>query len=220
MLRQLLPHVRRSANLRASREAMSSWTNALESTLDRLDVPLMLCDADLRVQWANSSADEILAHNCLLRITAGRLQARSPSDNAILDRVVRTVACSSVKSEIGILGADQDHPLQVRAAACPRDEFAAQGGRVALFLSQHGLGSRIDPADLGILYQLTPAEARLAACLAGRDSLASYSEHRGIAIGTARNQLKQVLAKTSTRSQSELVRTLCSSAVARGLRAH
>jgi DNA-binding CsgD family transcriptional regulator/PAS domain-containing protein len=63
------------------------------------------------------------------------------------------------------------------------------------------------PAErLARVYGLTPAEAKLAAALAGGSSLGAYADNARITIGTARWYLKQVLAKTGAHRQSELVR--------------
>ncbi|MEP7008614.1 MAG: hypothetical protein ABI810_21725 [Sphingomonas bacterium] len=69
----------------------------------------------------------------------------------------------------------------------------------------------LDPADIAALFGLTPAEAHLAAALGTGSSVADHAAERGITIGTARIQLKQVLAKTAAGRQSELVRQLCGS---------
>ena len=54
------------------------------------------------------------------------------------------------------------------------------------------------------LYRLTPTEARLATLIAQGISLAEAAEILGIGIGTARNHLKHVFAKTDTSRQAEL----------------
>src|SRR5262245_52319263 len=59
---------------------------------------------------------------------------------------------------------------------------------------------------LARVYGLTPAEAKLAAALAGGSTLGDYADNARITIGTARWYLKQVLAKTGAHRQSELVR--------------
>jgi DNA-binding CsgD family transcriptional regulator/PAS domain-containing protein len=58
------------------------------------------------------------------------------------------------------------------------------------------------------VFGLTPAEARLAAALAGGSTLGQYADRARIKIGTARWYLKQVLAKTGAHRQSELVRNV------------
>jgi DNA-binding CsgD family transcriptional regulator len=61
---------------------------------------------------------------------------------------------------------------------------------------------------LGRLFGLTPAEASLAlALLAGR-SLAEIGAERGVTGNTLRTQLAQVLRKTGTANQRNLVRLL------------
>ena len=64
------------------------------------------------------------------------------------------------------------------------------------------------PARLARLHGLTAAEARLAAALAAGASIKDYAETAGISINTARWHLRQVLAKTGTKRQAELVRLL------------
>jgi DNA-binding CsgD family transcriptional regulator len=65
-------------------------------------------------------------------------------------------------------------------------------------------------ARLCRVYGLTPAEAKLAAALAGGATLGQYADHASIKIGTARWYLKQVLAKTGVHRQSELIRNVIS----------
>ncbi|HSH43061.1 MAG TPA: helix-turn-helix transcriptional regulator, partial [Arenicellales bacterium] len=63
------------------------------------------------------------------------------------------------------------------------------------------------PAErIARLHGLTPAESRVAAALAGGRSLREYADDADLSIHTARSTLKQVFAKTDTRSQAELVR--------------
>lgn len=215
VLQGLLPHMRQAAQLWLAREQAACRTNSMANALDRLDLALVVCDAELRIEWSNTAAEALIARGQGLRAVGGRLKANSAASNASLRRVVDMVVSGATDSQVCIVGADEDEPIHVRATDSPGTPFRLKSDRVALFLSQPSLRSCLDPADLCALFQLTPAEARLAAALVGGASLASYSEQRGIAVGTARNQLKQVLSKTYTRGQSELVRTLCSSAASR-----
>jgi DNA-binding CsgD family transcriptional regulator len=59
--------------------------------------------------------------------------------------------------------------------------------------------------DLIAAFGLTPAEARLAGKLLSEESVESAAESLGVAIGTARNQLKAVFQKTDTHGQGQLV---------------
>ncbi len=64
-------------------------------------------------------------------------------------------------------------------------------------------------AILKRLYDLTPAEARLAQGLAVGDSLDEVASGLGIRMSTARTQLASIFGKTDTRRQAKLVAILC-----------
>lgn len=61
---------------------------------------------------------------------------------------------------------------------------------------------------LMLLFRLTPAGARLAARLASGETLEDAADALQVSLGTARNQLKAIFAKTETRRQAELVALL------------
>lgn len=63
----------------------------------------------------------------------------------------------------------------------------------------------VDPGLLQGLFDLTPAEARIAKGIVGGQSLKKVASAHGISGETARSQLKSVLAKTGTHRQSEFV---------------
>jgi DNA-binding CsgD family transcriptional regulator len=69
---------------------------------------------------------------------------------------------------------------------------------------------RIQPPKLLLRqgFKLTPAETRLATALAQGYNLDKYAALNKICVGTARIQLKSVMAKTSTHRQAELVSLL------------
>jgi DNA-binding CsgD family transcriptional regulator len=59
------------------------------------------------------------------------------------------------------------------------------------------------------LYNLSPAESRLAAALASGKSVEAYSLDAGITLNTARTHVRNIYGKTGTRKQGELVALLC-----------
>jgi DNA-binding CsgD family transcriptional regulator len=89
--------------------------------------------------------------------------------------------------------------------------------RVLLALSSPGELPSL-PADLiGRVFALSPAESRVAAALCSGLTINEYASASGVTIGTARFQLKQVLAKTQVNRQADLVRQICSSVIAQAL---
>jgi len=73
---------------------------------------------------------------------------------------------------------------------------------------KHAAGDIPAVADLQGRYGLTWAEAALAAALVNGARLSEHATERGIAITTARSQLKCCFRKTSTSRQAELVRLI------------
>jgi DNA-binding CsgD family transcriptional regulator len=95
-----------------------------------------------------------------------------------------------------------------------RDGIGAGSVRAAVHI--------VDPASrpvttaerLRVVFGLTPAEAELAQALVAGRSLHEYADEARVTCETARWRLKQVLAKTDTHRQAELVRLLLTSVVA------
>jgi DNA-binding CsgD family transcriptional regulator len=58
------------------------------------------------------------------------------------------------------------------------------------------------------LFDLSPAEARLAAALTAGDALKAVAANHGIKFSTARSYLENIFRKTGTHQQSQLVALL------------
>ncbi len=96
------------------------------------------------------------------------------------------------------------HVLPVRGAA-----FDVLGGaRHIIVLTQGRHTSYPDPGLLSSLFDLTPAEARLAGALTRQQTLAEYGAATGVSSNTVKTHLKRVFEKTGVRRQSELIRLL------------
>ncbi len=94
-------------------------------------------------------------------------------------------------------------PLRVR------DRFALPSGRYAVVsILDTAAVPALSAERLRALFDLTEAESRLACALADGVSLSEAAARRGVAVGTARQQLKAVFRKTETHSQAELLRVL------------
>jgi DNA-binding CsgD family transcriptional regulator len=87
-----------------------------------------------------------------------------------------------------------------------RDIFAA--GHSLLYLTD--LAAERTPSEilLRTAFELTPAEARLAACLAGGGGIGPAAQRLGIGRETIRTQLRAIFDKTGVRSQAHLTALL------------
>jgi DNA-binding CsgD family transcriptional regulator len=66
------------------------------------------------------------------------------------------------------------------------------------------------------IFNLTPAEARLASRLSSGASIEEIAAELSIAYETSRTQLKSIFQKTNTRRQAQLVALLAQFSVGRG----
>lgn len=76
---------------------------------------------------------------------------------------------------------------------------------------------QVRPMPLEVLrqrYGLTAAEARVAVRLSQGDSVEEIAAGSQVSLGTVRNQLKQVFAKTDTHRQAQVVQLVLSLAAA------
>jgi DNA-binding CsgD family transcriptional regulator len=94
----------------------------------------------------------------------------------------------------------------------PSDMLASPPARVLGLLRRAGVDGNVERVTtLADMFGLTPSEARLAMALASGDSLDDAATRLGLTIETARNYSKRVFAKTRTRGQADLVRTIIGS---------
>lgn len=208
----LLPHLRRALQLgqRLGRHV------ALQA-LDRIDAGTMVVDRSGRVMHASAPAEAILQASPDLEVRSGRLRCRSPALNDRLQAAIRAAVETAA-------GRPASPPV---ALAVPREARAPLTLTVTpLRPSAGGLGAQRpcalvfvrDPqAPMAVeplcqLFGLTPAEGAVAADLARGLSLDSIARLRGVRIATVRSHVKQILAKTGTHRQAELVALLARSA--------
>lgn len=217
-LTALLPHVAQAVSLGQSMVATQRTEALLRGHLDRWHGGLIVCEADGRVQWLNRRARVQLEAGQGLHWRDGRLRAATPLGQ---QRLLRALSAQAGDTTPGFLALEQGGRrwhLALQALDVPADGHAAP---LLLTLTGDAPGGVIPAPALATLFALTDAESRLASALVGGDTLEQYAQRRGVAVGTVRYQLKQVLAKTGASRQSDLVRrVLCSAAAhAAGLHA-
>ena len=101
------------------------------------------------------------------------------------------------------------HVIPLRNAA--RDRFESDG--LLLILADPRNRAAPHAGMLRLLFDLTPAEAMLAAELAAGHALRDAAARRSIAYSTARVYLRHIFAKTGCHRQSELMTLLAGSAL-------
>lgn len=184
--------------------------------LDLLPDAVILLDAAGRILAANRPAHALAQQGPLLLGSTGVRLANRRQDASL--RALLAGATGTAKGQ-GIAGGgvirligSPERVLSVVPLVGDSTESTLALARVAVFI--RAAPQAIVPAaeDLQSGFGLTAAEARLARALAGGSSLARVAKDVGVSIHTARAQLKQVLGKTGTHRQADLVRVLLGAA--------
>jgi DNA-binding CsgD family transcriptional regulator len=224
LLAAVMPHLRQAATLTGHLECLRHHNNYLRQTIDRMSFGLVLCDAQSRSSWANHMAKEIFAKHEGLWLTRGQLTGSSRADTESLRSSIAQVACEeadatgSTERCLSLSRSMNGQALQIMVvplADVPANDLPGGhfplGRQVLLLFSRQWDSQILSASVVATLFSLSPAESRLTVALCQGQTVNDYAAASGVSVGTARFQLKQVLAKTKAPRQSELVRRICTS---------
>ncbi|MFI5399046.1 MAG: helix-turn-helix transcriptional regulator [Candidatus Binatia bacterium] len=185
--------------------------------LERLPQAVVLVDSRGAVRALNERATVIVAQGDGLTIHHGVLRCARPADTGALHRLIADVALRNGCGE-GATGCGLRihrpvgrRPLTALVTGLRCKNALRDGAAViAVLANDPEYAPAIDVQMLRDWYDLTPAEARVAALLASGLSVDDIVDRLGIGANTARTHLKSIFGKTDTRRQGELIRLLLS----------
>jgi DNA-binding CsgD family transcriptional regulator len=210
-LDELRPHLARSALLSARLQLERA--QAVAQMLACLDLPAVVFDATGRVLAANPNIDALSGP--VLWRSRDRIALCDPSANLLFQDAVATltegaedISLRQVRS-FAVRGAEGQpslvaHVSPIRGSA--RDIFARGAG--VLVLTPVALPGAPPVELVQSLFDLTPAEARVARHLVAGDTVDEIAAASGLASVTVRNQVRAILQKTGCRRQAEVVALL------------
>jgi DNA-binding CsgD family transcriptional regulator len=191
--------------------------------LDRFGRPMMLIGADRSIRYRNGAMARILSEGEVVEARGGRLHCRTAADDRGLARALEAIVlpgfvgdCPGVPPAYRFLTVrsirDGDAVgLSLTAVRASASEPHAGAEDLALLtLYDVRAPHRIDASAVAAVFDLTPAEAGVAAALAEGRSPFEIAASRRISITTVRSQLRALLGKTGTRRQTDLVSRLLS----------
>lgn len=200
-LAALAPALRRAALLASTVEAarMSGLTDAF----DLIDRAVLVLGPDrLALRW-NAAFERLLGPD--LRVVDGRLIV---SDPAVNDRLDHLAAAPRRPAVSAVVAPRREGPALLLyvlpLTGATRSIFS--GGNALLLACPPDIPPGPAASILQAAFSLTPAEARLAAALAGGASVAEAAGRFAVSPATTRAQLKAIFAKTGVSRQVDLVR--------------
>lgn len=100
----------------------------------------------------------------------------------------------------------RDEKNSVMLQRLEKSAFGIDASGVVMFIFESNLNNEQSSVDVARIFGLTKAEARLTLAITNGMTAAEYSAKYGISINTAYSQIKDILAKTGTRRQAELIK--------------
>ncbi|WP_225768898.1 hypothetical protein [Inquilinus sp. Marseille-Q2685] len=223
-LQAVLPHLARVLELRRTLGAADLRFADAMAVLDRIDLGLILCDAEGRPAYLNRRAGALVARPDGLSAGPSGIAAALPEETRRLRRAVAMAAAA------GTAPPGLDAAARAAAAGTRMRVSRPSGARPLLLtvipIREAGVGDRrpqprvaifiVDPdrtaapasALLQELFGLTAAEAGFAVEIARGDGIRAAARRRSISDSTARTHLAHIFEKTGTSRQAELVRLL------------
>jgi len=218
LFEQLMPHFQRVFDLDGLVTQSRDIRATYEAALDRLPIGVLLVTPSSRIRFANLAAERILESASGIVSLNGRLAAESSGESRQLERVISSIGDSfnargqPTGEAVAVRRSDGRRPMTAVVAPLHDDHWMNLDREpgIAVFISDPEQPVETVEDWLQRLYELTPAEARLAGRLVQGHELRAAAEDSGIAYETARNHLKHVLGKTGAGHQGELIRLMLS----------
>ena len=213
LIRALLPHIRQAIRIRRELVAAEARSFAdLSPLLENAGPGAVFLDRRGRIVSANRTAQRMLRKRDSIHMWRGELRAAVPRDDARLRRLV-----SAALPRIGDIPAGGTMSAQrpsglplivhVHPVTPARADFGAE--RVAaLVLVRDPAAHRLDPQTVGEALGLTPAESRVAVLLGMGRTVPDIARELDRSENTIRWTLKNVLSKTNSVRQADLVRLM------------
>jgi len=212
LLLELVPHLQTALRLLHRIAGLETRLESAAAAQDRLPGALIVTDSSGCIVHMNRRAEALLKSNRGLSATADGLSASCPSQTSRLREFIARTA--------GAVAGNGRHPggmLQLQRTGHPPLKLqiaplASSSGparrrpAVAIFIADPEPTAQPDPAELGALLGLTPAEARLTAAIARGETLQQFADQAGVSLNTARTLLQRIFSKTGVSRQAELVR--------------
>ena len=205
-LDQLRPHFAR-AGLVSARLGMEQ-ARATVSALEAIGLPSAVMTASGRVLTANILLEKL--PSVFVATALGGIALANASANALFqeaithdrhDRVVRSIPVPATEGQPALV----IHLLPLRRAA--HEIFS--GADILVAATAMSASNLVpSPTILTGLFDLTPAEAKLAIALTTGKTLKAAAAAQNIQFSTARYYLEQIFRKTGAHQQSELVALL------------
>lgn len=206
-------HVKRASRIWWKMKQLEMRADMGERALDTFAHGVFVVDSRGTVRFGNATGQAWLMRKPGIAVVAGKLRGNPPAADTVLARLIANAtlgtngAVTSGSMALPKPGAVAWQlfvvPLRHSVGSFGNDDPCAM-----VVIGDPNENSALDAEQLRALFSLTAAEARLSIALARGSTLEQYAGQVGLSINTVRTQLRNVLAKTGTHRQADLIRLL------------
>jgi DNA-binding CsgD family transcriptional regulator len=202
-------HLQRALRLQKHTQSLQTKAELGARAIDALALPMLIVDGKAVILHLNVGAERLL-NSPVYGLTgkAGHLFSTHPDQqNKLKDLIAKATGYPAVGG--AMFFPDKDL-RQVFVTPLPAASPFAQDWQspLALVLVMDANQNLSSLQLLGALYNLSPAELRVASALLNGNSPEQYAQQAAVSVNTVRTQLKSLFNKTNTSRQSELVAIL------------
>lgn len=215
LLNALVPHVRIALRSFIALEREKFRASVTSEVFGRLNFGWLTLDAGCRIIDMTPHVEQQLQRTTLLR--RGRYDRLTPASPAVDRTLAALVKRYALDGDLPpkAINLSRDPLMDMLVAPFRNPSVSATAKPVAIVYLSGDRRSQADRCDqLAELFGLLPSEARLAWAIASGLSIQQAATELGITVETARHYSKKVYAKTGSRGQVELVRTILTSVLA------
>ncbi len=214
VLNALMPHLQCAMRIHYRLLAADGQVVAASAALHRLPWGVVVVDAESKIAWVNQAAEAILRRKDGLLPAKDGLRAATVRETTLLRNALRAALCGAEGGFRPGQVLSISRPSGLRSLTVLIAPLAANQERgfkrpaALVFLGDPELRPESNTEALRRLFDLTSAEAALAAALVEGKTIDEYTSEALISRNTARTHLKRIFSKTNTGRQSDLVRVL------------
>ncbi|MEN9756000.1 MAG: hypothetical protein RL755_187 [Pseudomonadota bacterium] len=177
--------------------------------MDALSLAILIVDEQGAVKYINTCAKQLLNTKIRsLTIKDDYLSAISFSDKSKLSAFITAATSTEEIRSAMFLHDDEVRQVFITPLSSMSSFMLNVNMPLALILITEPNETLSEIQLMGKLYDLSPAELRVASALLAGKSPGEYAHEVGLTLHTVRSQLKNLFSKTYTRRQSELVALL------------
>ncbi len=212
-LRIIAPHLRRAVLISHLLDGATSRADTFEAALSAMSSGAVIVGEDMRILHANAAGRTMLDAGDPIRSSAGKLELPVELVPGQLEGAIRATTGPEAdlrRRGMGIPTRRRDGaPLVIHVLPLARrsDRSGLQlSAAAAVFVSETGAHAPLPIDAVSMLFELTPAEARVFELLAAGQSGPQIAAVLLVAETTVKTHLASLYSKTNTHRRSDLVR--------------